>query len=151
MSFGNVSETLVPLMVFAIPIIAIVGGISARIARTFARARVQELLIQERIKAMEKGIVPPTAAPLPEDLMDEYEYSQPASHRAFGMRVGGAILLAISGALMFALYQTGEAEAYVWMTIPGSIGLVLLIASFFVPKNARERAARGLPTPPPRA
>jgi hypothetical protein len=151
MSFGNVGETLVPMMIFAIPIIAIVGGISARIARTFARARIQELLIQERIKAIEKGITPPSSAPLPNDMLEEFDYGQPASHWAFGLRVWGAILLAVSLAVMFALYHTGETDAYVWMSIPSSVGLVLLIASFFVPKPKGDRALRGMPHAPPQA
>src|ERR1700756_2394442 len=53
----NVSP--VPVMIFTIPIVAIVGGIIFSIGKTVMRPRVRELEIRERIAMIEKGLVPP--------------------------------------------------------------------------------------------
>lgn len=45
--------------VFLIPIVAIIGGITAGIVSTVMRARVRELEIRERIAMIERGLVPP--------------------------------------------------------------------------------------------
>ena len=46
-------------LVFLIPIIAIIGGITSAIVATVMRARVRELEIRERIALIERGLVPP--------------------------------------------------------------------------------------------
>src|ERR1700756_48578 len=53
----NVSP--VPVMIFTIPIVAIVGGIIFSIGKTVMRPRVRELEIRERIAMIERGLVPP--------------------------------------------------------------------------------------------
>ena len=149
MSFDSLSGMIAPALIFSIPIVAIVGGIAAQITRTMARTRIQEALIQERIKAMEKGLVPP-AAPAGDPLAepgeagamrsaladwDEGGYGRrSAEQRAFGLRLGGAISFAVGACLMFAMWYTGEREAWVWLSIPAVIGMVLFVGSFFVPK-----------------
>ena len=50
--------TFFPL-VFLIPIVAIIGGITAAIVSTVMRSRVRELEIRERIAMIERGLVPP--------------------------------------------------------------------------------------------
>ncbi len=150
MSFGGIGEALVPILIFSIPIIAIVGGIGSRIARTMARARIQELLIQERIKAMEKGITPPAQAPMMDPDVDAGLFVQSHDQRVFGLRLGGGIALAVGLALMFAMWSTtGATEAWVWMTIPASIGAALFIGSFFVPKPRVYRGANPSERPSP--
>ncbi len=44
---------------FLIPIVAIIGGITASIVSTIVKARVRELEIRERIAMIERGLVPP--------------------------------------------------------------------------------------------
>ena len=44
---------------FLIPIVAIVGGITAGIVTTVMKARIRELEIRERIAMIERGLVPP--------------------------------------------------------------------------------------------
>lgn len=45
--------------VFLIPIVAIIGGITAAIVSTVTRGRLRELEIRERIAMIERGLVPP--------------------------------------------------------------------------------------------
>ena len=59
------AEFFVPFLVFAIPIIAIVGGITAGIVRTLGRQRLIELAQRERIAAIERGVDPSKLPPLP--------------------------------------------------------------------------------------
>jgi hypothetical protein len=44
---------------FMIPIVAIIGGITAGIVTTVMKARIRELEIRERIAMIERGLVPP--------------------------------------------------------------------------------------------
>jgi hypothetical protein len=51
--------TYAAVVVFFIPIVAIIGGISVAIATTISKGKVRELEIRERIAMIEKGLVPP--------------------------------------------------------------------------------------------
>ncbi|HVP38374.1 MAG TPA: hypothetical protein VMS93_04245 [Candidatus Saccharimonadales bacterium] len=150
---------LVPIFALAIPIVAIVGGIASQISKTMARTRVQELLIQERLKAIEKGMTPPPPGPILDPGADDRGQAQMAlagaydpgfyrRQRVFGLRLGGAITLAVGAAIGFALYYGEHETAWVWMTIPMAIGACLIIASFFVPDGASP-APGGPPRPAP--
>ncbi len=137
--FWDISGTLVPMMIFSIPIVAIVGGIASRIAQTTARARIQELLIQERIKAIEKGMVPPTAPPMMDLGGDSPEYPiMPMQYQRrrmiFGLRLGAMICILVGGTISWALWATGEGEAWHFLMIPVAVGVALLIGSMFVPQ-----------------
>jgi hypothetical protein len=133
----------IPIFALAIPIVAIVAGVASKISRTMARARIQELLIQERIKAIEKGITPPPIpAGLDTSLADDEESRQIGAsprlyhrNRVFGLRLGGAITLTVAAAIAFALYFGQHETAWVWMMIPAGVGACLIIASFFVPSG----------------
>jgi hypothetical protein len=148
-SGNDVGTALVPILIFALPIIAVVGGIASRITRTTARARIQELLIQERIKSIEKGIVPSPQASMIDLGLDPEVSPMYRDHRAFGLRVGGGVALAVGLALMFAMWQTGNESAWPWMTIPAAIGASLLISSFFVPRPIPRDAGSSSPRPGP--
>jgi len=54
--FGN--PFFIPLMIFMIPVIAMLGGFVYLIVRTVSRNRVRELEIRERIAMIERGLVP---------------------------------------------------------------------------------------------
>ena len=56
---------LIPIVAMFIPIVAIVGGITAAIFRTVGQQKVAEWAMKERIAAIEKGIDPATLPPLP--------------------------------------------------------------------------------------
>src|SRR5258705_4844462 len=82
----------VPIVALAIPIVAIVGGITAGIVRTLGRQRLVELAQRERIAAIERGIDPTKLPPLPA-MMDEtgrYTMRGPrtARHRPQALLIG---------------------------------------------------------------
>src|SRR5204863_7964553 len=58
-------EFVVPLLIFSLPIIAIVGGIVAGIMKQTGRQRLVEMAQQERIAAIQRGIDPSQLPPLP--------------------------------------------------------------------------------------
>ena len=51
-------QFFIPLMIFMIPVIAMLGGFIYLIVRTVLRNRVRELEIRERIAMIERGLVP---------------------------------------------------------------------------------------------
>jgi hypothetical protein len=77
----------VPLMAMSIPIVAIVGGITAGIVRMIQRQRAFEMVQRERIAAIERGLDPDKIASLQRPLLydDHGVYTDPAvasEHRA---------------------------------------------------------------------
>src|SRR5258705_2370039 len=86
----------VPFLVFAIPIVAIVGGITAGIVRTLGQQRLAELAAKERLAAIERGI-DPSKLPPPPSLGDPMDWSDPGrrhpNRRAQGLMIGGPVTL----------------------------------------------------------
>ena len=134
-------DVFVPFLVFSIPIIAIVGGITAGIVKTISRHRIIELAQRERIAMIERGLDPSKLPPLPlseiaadSPLMSEAEY---ARRRSQGLLIGGLVTFAVGVSLGVLLYNVAD-EAGVWAVglIPAAIGIALLMSAFFVrPKN----------------
>jgi len=134
-------DVFVPFLVFSIPIIAIVGGITAGIVKTVSRHRIIELAQRERIAMIERGLDPSKLPPLPlseiaadSPLVSEAEY---ARRRSQGLLIGGLVTLAVGISLGVLLYNVAD-EAGVWAVglIPAAIGIALLMSAFFVrPKN----------------
>ena len=134
-------DVFVPFLVFSIPIIAIVGGITAGIVKTVSRHRIIELAQRERIAMIERGLDPSKLPPLPigeiaeaTPLVSQTEY---ARRRSQGLMIGGLVTLAVGISLGVLLYNVAD-EAGVWSVglIPGAIGVALLISAFLVrPKN----------------
>ena len=62
---GNFSESLIPIMIFSIPILGIVGGITAGIVKTMSQGRLIENAQRERIAAIQAGIDPSKLPPMP--------------------------------------------------------------------------------------
>ncbi len=127
---------LAPLMALSIPIIAIMGGITAGIVRQIHRQRSFELIQRERIAAIERGLDPDKIASLQRPLLygDQGMYTDPhlaAAHRAQGLMIGGIVTLFTGIALAIFLYGVADgAEGQkVWLvgTIPAAVGIALLI------------------------
>jgi hypothetical protein len=147
----------VPIMIFAIPIVAIVGGITAGIVKTLGQQRLVELAQRERIAAIEKGIDPSKLPPLPmvgdlDDVNAMYmSPRQAALRRAQGLLVGGLVTFAVGIGLGLMLWILPDGEEKVWAVglIPGFIGLALLISSAIVRNSAPEddRSPMGPPRP----
>ena len=135
---GNMSEVVGPIMVFSIPIVAIVGGITAGIVRTVSRHRLIELAQRERIAMIERGLDPSKLPPLPLDsVLDPSERWSPgtsARRRSQGLMVGGFVTLAVGISLSVFLYLVTGNEPGVWAAglIPGAIGLALLVSGILM-------------------
>ena len=103
------------VFIFAIPILAIVGGITMGIIRILGQQRLAELMRRERIAAIERGMDPEKLPPLVgPDGYDDYGMGNGRLRRAHGLMIAGSILVAIGIALM-VLLQSVEPEKSHWM------------------------------------
>jgi len=134
-------DVFVPFLVFSIPIIAIVGGITAGIVKTISRHRLIELAQRERIAMIEHGLDPSKLPPMPlSEIADSGPLLSPADyarHRSQGLMIGGLVTFAVGVSLGVLLYNL-DVERGVWSVglIPAAIGIALLISAFIVrPKN----------------
>jgi hypothetical protein len=144
------SDFFVPFLVFSIPIIAIVGGITAGIVRTIGQQRLIELAQRERIAAIERGVDPAKLPPLPvgrggDDPGSMYlSASEHAKRRSQGLMVGGLVTLAVgvSIAIFLGLHEPEEGMWSVGL-IPGAVGLALLISAWLIHPRGDDAAPRG--------
>ena len=130
----------IPLMALSIPIIAIVGGITAGIVRSIQRQRAFEMLQRERIAAIERGLDPDKIASLQRPILydDHGLYSDPnmqAARLRQGLTIGGIVTLFAGAAI--AVFLNGVADrgdGNVWMVglIPAAVGVALLLSSFLI-------------------
>jgi hypothetical protein len=148
----------VPLMVMAIPIVAITGGIIAGILRTMGRQRIIELAQRERIAAIERGIDPSRLPPLP-SFGDENVSCDGRDHprRLYhGLLIGGIITLAVGlapiplfcfdGGFRFS-HNLGVGLGAMSL-IPAAVGAGLIISALLVrPRNGGGRNSGGYPGP----
>jgi hypothetical protein len=134
-------DVFVPFLVFSIPIIAIVGGITAGIVKTISRHRLIELAQRERIAMIEHGMDPSKLPPLPlseiADATPLMSAADAARHRSQGLMIGGLVTFAVGISLGVLLYNVAGEEG-VWTVglIPVAVGIALLMSAFFVrPRN----------------
>ncbi len=143
----------VPIIALAIPIVAIVGGITAGIVRTLGRQRLIELAQRERIAAIERGVDPSKLAPLPVSALDDEPETWNMSQydrdrrRSQGLMIGGIVTLAVGVGLM-AFLNIIEQHDNVWAVgiIPATIGIALLLSAWLV---RPRRNGGGQPMSPP--
>jgi uncharacterized protein DUF6249 len=142
----------VPIVALSIPIVAIVGGITAGIIRTLGRQRLIELAQRERIAAIERGIDPAKLAPLPAMALDDEPETWNVSpydrdrRRAQGLMVGGIVTIAVGlGLMAFLNFMEEHGNAWAVGIIPTAVGIALLLSSFLV----RPRGNGGGPSSPP--
>ena len=137
--------TFIGMMAMAIPIVAIVGGITAGIVKIVSQNRVIELAQRERIAAIERGIdiaklPPPPAVGVGDDLSSMYlPPRQFALRRAQGLMIGGLVTFAVGVGLTLMLYFIADVEdRNVWAVglIPGCIGVALLLSAMIVRSSA---------------
>ena len=139
------SPFVIPIVIFMVPITAIVGGVLFLIVRTVSRSRVRELEIRERIAMIERGLVPaPEADPRGfERAMARHETvvtrQSPARFRGAGIIIMGCGL-ALTMLIGFAGDEPGAA-----IGVGGAIVVVGL--AFFI--NSLFDTGRDLPPLPP--
>jgi hypothetical protein len=143
LSFSDLHEILLPLMVFSIPIIAIMGGIVSGIVRSVGRQRLAELTQRERIAAIERGIDP---SKLPPVLLDVDAMEDQPVRQARGLIAGGIItLLAGVGISSFLLIMPPEPGKNIWAVglIPMMVGAGMLLSAWVIwPRNGRSAPPR---------
>jgi hypothetical protein len=142
----------IPIIALAIPIVAIVGGITAGIVRTLGRQRLIELAQRERIAAIERGVDPAKLAPLPVSALDDDPETWHMSpydrdrRRSQGLMIGGIITIAVGVGLMaFLNFMEDHSNAWAVGIIPTTVGVALLLSAFLV----RPRRNGGGPNTPP--
>lgn len=137
--------------IFMIPIVAIIGGITAAVVGTMAKARVRELEIRERIAMIEKGLVPPPEVdPQRFDrVMDRIERVRSSDYRSgYGSissgrhRRAGVTLMGVGFGLMVLITFAGEAP----QAAIGVGGFLVIMGLAFFINSLFE--ARQLPPPP---
>jgi len=145
-------EFFIPFLVFAIPIIAIIGGITAGIVRTMGQQRLAELAARERLAAIEKGIDPSKLPPPPgygSEWGGDWSAPRDPNRRAQSLMIGGLVTLAVGIGLSILIWTTSGSEGWAVGLIPGLVGVALLLSAWIVkPKNGS--AVGPGPTPPPR-
>ena len=133
-------SVIAPMLVFAIPIVAVAGWIMAGIVRTISAHRLLEAAVQERMALVARGVEPeriPAVTSLGGLRMDAASYER---YRAQGLLVWGLTLLA--GGVTFALVA-GTLDVWTdgdWPlgVVAASIGVALLIGGAIVwPKGKR--------------
>ena len=135
-----------PFMVFAIPIVAIVGGITAGIVKTMTEARMMENAQRERMAAIQRGIDLDKLPPLPvlgggsTDFMAGFNPLAAQRHRAQGLLISGVITLFAGLGIAAFLYflVDGSDGDRVWAVgiLPVFVGLALLLSAAIVwPKD----------------
>jgi hypothetical protein len=135
---GDFTESIMPIMVFSIPIVAIVGGITMGIVRTMTQSRIIENAQRERIAAIQAGIDPSKLPPIPNadfnemaDAARDPELAQ--RRRTNGLMVGGVVTLFTGiGLSVFFLFMDAGENTWAIGVIPGFIGIALLLSAFLV-------------------
>jgi len=144
--FGT--DTIMMFMIFSIPIVAIVGGITAGIVRTLGNQRLAELAQRERIAAIERGIDPSKLPPppVPVDESDWMGRSYNPRYRAQGLMVAGLIVTAAGiGTTVFLFMLLPAVGHPIWAAglIPTFVGLAMLIGAWLVrPRNGDSAAPK---------
>lgn len=143
---------LVPFFALSIPIVAIVGGVTAGIVRMIQRQRAFELMQRERIAMIERGIDPGQLQQLSRPVIydDHGLYTDPRvayEHRRQGLLIGGIVTLFVGIALcIFLRGVSGDDQAWLVGILPGSVGVALLLSAFLI--RPIDPGAGGPPHPP---
>jgi hypothetical protein len=134
---------LIPLVVvvaaMTIPIVAIIGGITAGIIKSNARHRLLELAQRERIAALERGVDPERLPKLelPKGLGDNgLTFEQKQLRRSQGLRLWGFICVGFGITMFLAIgLSEGYAESAPSLMFAG-VGAALILGGTMVrPKS----------------
>ena len=135
-------DLFVPFLVFAIPIVAIAGGILAGIIRTISRHHLMEVAVRERMALIARGVDPARIPGLPAGgglgLFPLLSFADHSRFRAQGLLVGGLVTLlgGIALGAFLGLTESWESREWTLALVPVCIGIALLISAFIVrPKN----------------
>ena len=138
--FAFESEFFLPFLVFSVPIVAIVGGITVAVVRSIGQQRAMELAARERLAAIERGIDPSKLPPMPwaADPDDGTGFAGRSTPRSWALKllVGGIVVTSSGlGITAFLYFITGgQNGSPVWAVglIPLTVGLGLLASAWVV-------------------
>ena len=144
-------QFFIPLMIFMIPVIAMLGGFIYLIVRTVLRNRVRELEIRERIAMIERGMVPaPEVDPRGFERAMARHATVVLRQAPTRSRSAGVIFMGMGAALMFLIgFAGGEPGAAI------GVGGALIIVGLAFFLNGLLSGGRDLQTveryvqPPP--
>ena len=135
------------VVVFFIPIVAIIGGISVAIAEIISRGKIRELQIRERIAMIEKGLVPP-----PEVDPAGFDRAMSRYERFAGSEKGPKPVLRRSGVMLVSL---GLGLGLLISVAGGSVragfgvgGFLVIVGLAFIVNGVLESHDRRMPRPP---
>jgi len=129
------SGSFTGVFAMAIPIVAIIGGITVAVVRTIGQQRMAELAHKERIMAIERGVDPAKLPPPP--IIDYGRPYYSPLQRYHGLLIGGIVTLLVGISIAAFLYLM-EAEKNAWAVglIPMGVGVALLLSAMLVkPRN----------------
>jgi hypothetical protein len=135
-------EVVAPVMVFAIPILAVAGWIVIRIVRTLSWQHLMETSLRERMALLAKGVDPahlPGGEAFPPLLaLDDYERV-----RAQGLLIGGFVTLVagLTFALVVGSLDTWDTGGWELGIVAAVAGLALLVCGLLVWPRGRAGAA----------
>ncbi len=142
--------TIVTVLVFTIPVFAVIGGIIAGILKAQGRQRLAELIQRERIAAIERGIDPSKLPPLPglggPDFRAIASLVPGPAQKAQGFLVTGIVLLGLAvGLIAMLLLLTGTRGGNAWASglVPLSLAIALIVSSFIVRRSNGGDASGG--------
>lgn len=140
-------EVVFPVLVFAIPIIAIVGGIASGIVRSLGHQRMLELAQRERIAAIERGLDPSKLPALPFSTYGDDAFAAHTDRRRHqGLLIGGVVMVfAGVGLLVFLILIEPAKNLWAVSLIPILTGAALLLSAIIV----RPRESNGRHGSPP--
>jgi hypothetical protein len=147
--FSFEPDFFIPVMIFALPIIAVMGGIVTAVVKILGRQRMAELVHRERIAAIERGVDPAKLAPVFDAALasaDGAWHNGNTRSRAQGLLIGGLVTSFAGLGLMtflIVLRPDGSDAHNVWAVglIPLFVGAALLISAWLV--WPRDRPAGG--------
>jgi len=143
----NFTEIIAITLAMAIPLVGIIGGITAGILKSNARRRLIELAQRERIAAIERGIDPDKLPALHMPFEEtNLTFEQRQMRRSQNLRIWGLALFGFGAALCVGIGLTERdfhegAPALMFV----GVGIALLISGWMVrpdPEDLRRSTSR---------
>jgi len=131
-------DLFVPFLVFAVPVVAIAGGILAGIIKTISAHRLMEVAVRERMALIARGVDPARIPGLPagvgSGLFPLLSFADHSRFRAQGLLIGGLVTLlgGIALGAFLGLTESWESREWTVALVPVSIGIALLASSAIV-------------------
>jgi len=131
-------DVFVPFLVFAIPIVAVAGGILAGIIRNVSAHRLMEVAVRERMQLIARGVdparIPGLAGGAGAGLFPLLSFAEQSRLRAQGLLIGGLVTLlgGIALGAFMALTESLESREWTVALVPVSVGVALLISGAIV-------------------